>query len=201
MKRLDVVEGLSSILASHNKINASDLSGLIHSFKNQDDISFEDFLLEEAIVDRDELLQALSEYYQVPQCDPTGLFFDHYMMRLFPKDALLEHIMIPYEREGDTLWVIASEPDNPHLRVVLHRYITHNFSFMVALPEDIIDAIEEYYDQSDTYQPNHIANALMERSAIDVHPSNIYDEDHACQEDPNTIPCIVEKTDDDYERY
>jgi hypothetical protein len=190
MKRLEPIDGLSEILARNHHITPEDAFELRKNFSNRDDITFEDFLLEEGVVEKDELLEALSQYYGVPQNDVTGVFFDHYLMTLMPKDVLLEHLMIPYEREGDNLWVVAAEPDDPHLLVVLGNYLSHNINFMVGLPQDIRDAIREYADESDTYQPNDIANQQMERSAQEVHTPDQEDE---------RIPLIVEETVDDYE--
>jgi hypothetical protein len=190
MKRLDPIDGVSAILERHHAINSTDMKALRSSFNHRDGISFEDFLLEEGIVEKSELLQALSEYYQVPQCDVVGVFFDHYLLHLVPKDVLLVHYMIPYQREGDNLWVVVAQPDDPHLAVVLGKYLSHNILFMVGLAQDIRDAIEEYYDESDTYQPNDIANQLMERSAQEVHTPD---------QDDDRIPLIVEETIDDYE--
>lgn len=202
MKRLDPIEGISAILARHHLIEPNDLASLRSSFEHRDDITFEDFLVEEGIVDRGDLLQALSEYYGVPQLDVVGEFFDHYLIRLVPKDVLLRHLFIPYLRENDNLWVVAAEPDDPHLPVVLGQYLSHNFNFMVALPQDIRDAIEEFYDRSDTYQPYDIANQQMERSAIDVHePDQIKQDNVRHPELIDDIPLEVQDTVDDYESH
>ncbi len=190
MRRLEPVDGISNILVRHNLISNIDLIALHKAFRQRDDISFEDFLIEEGVVDKSDLLQALSEYYKVPQCDVVGMFIDHFLVKLVPKDVLLEHLMIPYQREGDELWVAAEKPDDPHLPVVLGKYLSHNFNFTVGLGQDIRDAIREYYDESVTYQPNDISNQQMERSAQDVHEPAQLDE---------RIPLIVEETVDDYE--
>lgn len=203
MKRLDHVDGICAVLARHHSIPLEELSACRHTFQNRDDIMFEDFLLEEGIVDKTELLQALEDYYKVPALDVVGVFFDHYLINLVPEDVLLEHLMIPYMRENDNLWVVAAEPDDPHLPVVLGRYLYHNFNFMVGLPQDIRDAIREYHDRSNTYQPNHIANQLMERSQRDIHTPEQYEQEPQEQERKglidNKIPLSWQDTIDDYE--
>lgn len=201
MVKLDPIEGISSILARHKLIKLEDLAALRSAFDHQEDIEFEDFLLEEGIVDKSELLQALSEYYGVAPFDVVGEFFDHHLMHLVPKDVLLEHLMIPHSREAgkDVLWVVAAEPTNPHLPVVLAKYLSHNFNFMVGLPQDIRDAIREYYDKSDTYQPYDIANQQMERSAQDPHEPDQLEQDVPHHERIEDIPLIIEETIDDYE--
>ncbi len=206
MKKLDPIEGIASVLARHQLIGLDDLASLRSSFQQRDDIAFEDFLIEEGIVDKNDLLQALEEYYRVPSLDAVGEFFDHYLVRLVPKDVLLRHLIIPYMRENDNLWVLAAEPDNPHLPVVLGNYLSHNFNFMVGLPQDIRDAIREYYDESITYQPYDIANQLMERSAQEVHTPDQLEQDLTPLRDVpshreliDEIPLIIEETVDDYE--
>ena len=186
------IEGLSAILAKRKLITPEDMVALHHLFKNRDDARFEEFLLQESIVDREDLLKALSEYHKVPYFDTTGASFNHQFLRLIPKDIMLRHLMIPWKRDegSDTLSVVAVDPSDPHILVVLGKYVTHKIEFMVGLPQDIRDAIREFYDESITYQPNSIANQRMERSQQSVHTKE--------QLDPS-IPMIVEKTIDDYE--
>ena len=202
MKRLEPIDGISTALLQHHLIQPEDVVALRHSFSQRDDIAFEDFLLEEGIVEKTDLLEALSQYYKVPQLDVVGEFFDHYLVRLVPKDVLLTHLMIPYMRENDNLWVVAAEPNDPHLPVVLGKYLSHNFNFMVGLPQDIRDAVQEYYDESNTYQPNDIANQLMERSAIDVfEPDQIEQITQHPGEMDERVPLDVQETIDDYESH
>lgn len=197
MKHHEFIEGISNILARKKLINSSDIKSLNKSFDNRDDITFEDFLVEEALVTKDDLLLALSEYYQLPAMDVVGEFFSHRLLRLFPKEVLLEHFVVPHRREGDVLYVVAAEPKDPHLREVLGRYITHDISFMVGLAQDIKDTIREFYDESITYQPNHLESALMERSEQEVHP---IDEIRVEGHPDERIPFVNQETDDDYEK-
>lgn len=186
------IEGLSAILTEKKLITPEDMITLHHAFKNRNDVTFEEFLLEESVVDREDLLLALSEYHKVPFFDTTGASFNHQFLRLIPKDVMLKHLMIPWKRDkgSDTLSVVAADPSDPHILVVLGKYVTHEIAFMVGLPQAIRDAIREFYDESITYQPNSIANQRMERSQQSVHTKE--------QLDPS-IPMIVEETIDDYE--
>ena len=193
MNRNGFVEGLSVLLTHRKLIQPTDMVRLHIDFAQQDGVAFEDFLLEQGIVEREELLEALSQYYGVPQLDVVGTFFDHQFLRLLPLEVMLEHLVIPYLREegSDTLWVIAADPSDPHILELLGLYVTHDIAFMVGLPQDIRDALREYYDESDTYQPNSIENQLMERSSGSV---------FTAQELDGRIPNILDATIDDYER-
>lgn len=199
------VEGISLILSRHKLVPVDELQALIHTYKTGDDIAFEDFLIEQDLVTKDDLLQAMSEYYRVPAIDVVGEFFDHYLLSLFPKNLLTQLVFIPYTREADVLTIIAAEPDHPDLASTISKFITHDLAFMVGLSKDIIETIDEFYDESITYQPNHIANAQMERSAGSVHPMDLSGDTALEDMEPclldESIPCIVEKTDDDYETF
>lgn len=198
--RNHVIEELSRILARKKILNTNEAKNLADGFKNQDDIFFEDFLLEEEIVSKPELLQALSQYYHIPALDVVGEFFDHHFLTLVPKNVMTDNLFIPYQREADTdtLWVVAAHPNDPNLRVLIGKYISHHIEFMVGIPQDIIDAIEEFYDRSSTYQPNSIASQYMERSSGEVHPT---DQEIYTEKNHDRIPLINEETDDDYESY
>lgn len=196
--KLDIVDGLSLILVNKKLINPKDLESIHKEFKHQDDLSFEDFLLDQAIVTKEDLLQALSEYYQVPSIDVTAEFFEYHNIRLVPKDVMIRHYFIPLYRINDELTVVAANPNDPHLRVLIGRYFNHQINFMVGLAQDIINAIMQYYEKPITYQPNDIENQQMERSQIDVNPIS---EDRLRQENKTSdIPEQWEQTVDDYEK-
>jgi hypothetical protein len=188
----DFFEGISAILTNRRYITPEDMINLEREFHTLSDRAFEDFLLESGMVEREDLLEALSQYYGVPQLDVTGAFFDHQFLRLIPINIMLRHLVIPYHRDegSDFLWVIAADPNDQHLLYVLGKYVTHNINFMVGLPQDIRDAIREFYDQSISYQPESIANQLMERSQGEI---------YSPEEIDGRIPLIFEQTIDDYE--
>lgn len=199
MRHRQAIEEISAILVRRHRIPFTEIQELRKTFNSQEELSFEEFILDQGIISKSDLLQALGEYYRVTAIDVIGEFFDHYLVTLFPKDILLLHYFIPYSREGDLLTVIAADPSDPHLAVVIGQYISHNINFMVGMANDIHEAIEEFYDRSDTYQPNDISNEKMERSAVEVNP---LDQVHHPYGDYNKrIPLVIEETNDDYESH
>ena len=199
------IEGISLILVQRKLVAITELQALMKAYETSDDIAFEDFLLDQALVSKSDLLQAMSEYYRVPALDVIGEFFDHYLLSLFPQNILLRYAFIPYQREADVLTVVAAEPDNPDLPIIIGEFITHDTVFMVGIYRDIIEVINEFYDTSITYQPNHIANANMERSAQEVYLFDITGDEALADQQPcledDTIPCIIERNDDTYESH
>src|SRR5205807_1369838 len=107
--------GLLTILVRLQVISAEDAIAIEKAYHDSDVDQFDDFLLEEDIVDEEHLLLALSEYYQVPSFDVVGYFFERHYVRMFPKDMLLRHEIIPLEVDENMMIVVASKPDDPEL--------------------------------------------------------------------------------------
>lgn len=139
---------LCAILVKHKVINEAEGRSMQRAFKNADRDNFDQFLLEESLVEEAPLLIALSEYYQVPAVDVTGYFFDTELLRNFPKDFLLRNGIVPLEMEDDVLIVVASNPDNPDLVSGLGAYTSEDIQFRVGLARDISDAVKEFYEKS-----------------------------------------------------
>ena len=131
-------------------INEAEGRALQRSFKSSEKENFDDFLLEEGLIEEAPLLRALSEHYQVPPVDVTGYFFDTALLRNFPKDVLLRNRIIPLEMEDDFLTMVASDPDIPDLLSIMGAYTSEDIQFRVGLGRDITDSISEFYDKSPT---------------------------------------------------
>jgi hypothetical protein len=145
----DFVQELTSILIKHKAITQQESEDLVHDFKVSPKSRFDYFLLEEGLVEKDDLLRALSEYYGVPYFDVEGFFFNHDLLNFFPLDFLERKIFIPIELEGNIITVVASDPDDDELRQEIGEYVPQVVEFRVGLRRDIINAIREFYDKSE----------------------------------------------------
>lgn len=144
------VEGLCRILAKQGAITESEAKSLKKAFYDRSQDTFDDFLIQEGLLTRPVLLNALSDYYSVPSFDVEGYFFEHHLLREFPREFLVRNKIIPLERDENTLIVIASDPNNEDLLPEIGRIASYDIQFMVGIGQDIIDAIEEFYDTSVT---------------------------------------------------
>lgn len=149
-KRETFAQQLCDILVKQNVIDEAEGRALQRSFKNSEKENFDDFLLEEGLIEEAQLLRALGQYYQVPPVDVTGYFFDTQLLRNFPKDFLLRNRIIPIEMDDDIMVVVASDPDNTDLLPAMGAYTSEDIQFRVGLGRDISDAIKEFYDKSPT---------------------------------------------------
>ncbi len=143
-------ERLIDILVKRSVIPKGDESAIKKAFKESEQEIFDEFLLEEGLVDKDDLLAALSEYYQVPSFDVVGYFFDTFLLQQFPKDVLLRCEMIPLEVDENILIMIAAEPNAPDLLNVIGSNVSYDVRFYVGIALDITDAVKEFYEPSDT---------------------------------------------------
>ena len=143
------VEAICSILEKNDVIAEREAVDLNRLFKESLYDDFEDFLLQEGLVQKDDLLKALSVHYKVPPFDVMGHFFDHYLVVRFPKDFLLRNEIIPLQELNENmLVVVAANPDDESLLPEIGRFDSSDIQFMVGIGEDITEAIEEFYDQS-----------------------------------------------------
>ncbi len=139
---------ICEVLVRNKVITEQEAIDLQKDFQGRSKETFDEFLINEGFVTRDEILVALSEYYQVPAFNVVGYLFDHQLLVQFPQDFLLRHGALPLERDENILAIIVSNPNNPDLLPELSEYVADDIRFLVGLREDIIDAVMEFYEDS-----------------------------------------------------
>lgn len=155
-KKASFAKELTHILLKNKVISDKEAFKLQQLFKDSEKEYFDDFLLEESLVDKEDLLQALSQMYKVPAVDVAGYFFQTFLLHKFPKDILHRYAFIPMEVDEDIMTIVASEPDDPQLLSVMSDYVSYDIVFRVGIRIDITDAITEYYDRAITEVPQDI---------------------------------------------
>ncbi len=155
-KRHSFAKNLIKILVRRGFIDEHKAQDILSAFKDTTKDYFDDFLLEEGIIEEEHLLQALGDLYRVPAIDVTGIFFQPFVLHKFPKDVLHRYACIPMDTDGEIMTVIASEPDDPRLLPILGGYVSYDIVFRVGLRRHITDAISEFYDRSITELPESL---------------------------------------------
>jgi hypothetical protein len=141
------------LLVALNFIAAEDAIKLLAAYKESEVDQLDEFLLSEGIIEREQLLEALSQYYQVPSFDVIGYFFETHLLHMFPKDILLRNEMIPLEVDENMMIVVAADPADQDLLFKIGENVSYDIRFYVGVALDILDAVEEYYDKADTEDP------------------------------------------------
>lgn len=142
------VDRLIEVLQEREVLTDRDATALKEDFKRHEAPYFEDFLLEEEIVEKEDLLAALQEMYGVPAVDVVGEVFDHNLVTMFPKDVLLRNCTLPYRRDENVLFVITNDPEDDEREVTLREYVSYDIEFFVGIPSHIDLTIKEFYQDS-----------------------------------------------------
>ena len=147
-KKKAFVRELTKLLQNKNLVSIEDSFELQNDFSRKSKETYDNFLLSEGIVQKDDLLEVLSEYYKVPYFDTTGYFFKQVLLHQFPKSFLLQNAIIPVEHDGDILIVVASDPRDEELLSKMGQYVSYEIRFRVGLYRDITRAVREFYEGS-----------------------------------------------------
>ena len=160
------VEQFTDILAEQGAISHDENKALEKIFKESGKSNFVDFLLEEGMADKDEILKALATYYRVASFDAVGYFFEHQLLHMFPKDFLLRNGIIPIESDDNILLVLANNPNDSELLPKIGQHVSYDIRFRVGILQDIIDAVQEFYDKApteDTYDQSLFEEHELEK--------------------------------------
>src|SRR3990167_8482809 len=142
------VSCLVDIFLQEGLVSASEAKIMKEEFEGRSKEAFDIFLLSEGLISKPNLLKSLSKLYDVPYFDVVGYFFDHEILKSFPKDFLLTNSIIPVQLDANVIIVVASEPDDENLRLKINEFCGYFVEFRVGLKRDIQSAIREYYDSS-----------------------------------------------------
>ncbi|HXW86458.1 MAG TPA: hypothetical protein VEK38_03910 [Candidatus Bathyarchaeia archaeon] len=186
------IEGLSKILVQRAILSQKEVDALASAFERSDGDAFDDFLVQEGLVDEHALLEALGQYYQVPYFEVIGHFFDTHLLQKFPKEFLLQEGIIPLEVDENILMMVASSPDDSALLEKIGEYVSYDIQFMVGLRTDIEDAIKEFYEKSITEGMEDDIYATPEMSRAEERKEF----EHELDEDE---PLIIYEPSDDFE--
>jgi hypothetical protein len=179
-------------LARRQVITEQMARDLEHQFNDAEQERFDDFLLQEGVISKEDLLQALSQVYQVPSTDVEGYFFQTHLLQMFPENFLIMNGIIPMERDENILVVVASDPTNPELLPRIGEHVSYDIEFFVGIYTDIKDAIEEYYDRALTEDFDHEGEPMHE----DMVRLEDLDDLPVAQEDRDQSAFLKDKIDD-----
>ncbi len=148
------VEAITDILVELNKIKPKEAENLKKAFKDSEKQYYDEFLMEEGLVDEEDILRALEMYYKVTAVDVTGLFFKRSLLHQFPKDILLRCAMIPREVDQNILIMVVNDPFDTALLSIIGDYVSYDVQFQVGIRRQISDAVKAFYDKAPTETPD-----------------------------------------------
>lgn len=147
MTKTHFVSRIAQALVKLKVMSALEAESFEKEFSGRSKARVDDFLLDEGIVDRENLLKAIQAVYNIPSYDVRGHFFNHQILMLFPQDFLVNKAVIPLDIEEDILTIVVSNPEDDETMEMIGNYVPYSVNVLVGIRRDIIDAIEEYYDE------------------------------------------------------
>lgn len=147
MTKTHFVSRISQAFVKLKVMSAVEAESFEKEFSERSKGRVDEFLLDEGIVDRENLLKALQSVYNIPSYDVRGHFFNHQILMLFPRDFLVNKAVIPLDIENDILTIVVGNPEDDETLGMIGDYVPYSVNVLVGIRRDIIDAIEEYYDE------------------------------------------------------
>jgi hypothetical protein len=167
-KKLSIAQDLCAILNKLGIFNEKETQVMQKSFADSSHENFEEFLLDEGLVEESDLLKALSIHFKVPSFDVRGFFFDTLLVRHYEKDVLLRNGVIPLELDSDDMIImIASDPEADGLGATLEQEANYPVEYFVGLKRDIHIAINQYYDFSPVTDSDFDDMSMDEEERLD----------------------------------
>lgn len=146
-KKNQFVYKLADAFVKLKVFSEQEADSLVKEFQGRAKGRIDDFLIDEGIVDRETLLKALQNVYGIPPFDVRGYFFNHQLLLFLPKDFLMNKGIIPLDVDDEIMTIVMSNPEDEETLDTLARYVSYNVTVFVGIRRDILDAIEEYYDE------------------------------------------------------
>ncbi|MBR4489682.1 type II secretion system protein GspE, partial [bacterium] len=109
--------------------------------------SIKDILFKENRLDENQLVDILSEQYNVPKIDLSELEIQPEVIALLNEQIVTRYNVIPISRIGNTLTVAMADPSNMNAQDDIKFLTDYNVEVVIASSSDIEAAITKYYGE------------------------------------------------------
>ncbi|PLY03559.1 MAG: type IV-A pilus assembly ATPase PilB [Desulfuromonas sp.] len=142
---------LGELLVRNNLISDTDLAKALEDQKmNGGRLGAS--LVKLGFVNEDELSAFLSKQYGVPSINLNEFDVDQAVISLIPAEVAQKYMIVPINRAGSTLIVAMSDPSNIFAIDDIKFMTGYNVEVVVAPEQSIKEAIDQYYDQSASFE-------------------------------------------------
>ena len=138
---------LTGMLIKRGIISLPELKNL-EELSNESGESIRDILFKDDRLDEAQLVDILSEQYNVPKIDLSELEIDKDVIDILSDQIVDRYKVVPISRIGNTLTVAMSDPSNMNAQDDIKFLTDYNVEVVVAATSDIEAAIEKYYGSS-----------------------------------------------------
>ncbi|WP_226677434.1 GspE/PulE family protein [Mesobacillus jeotgali] len=121
-----------------------------------------DALLQQGLITEQQLIEVLEFQLGIPHISLYRYPFDTKLLTLIPKDLAKRNLVIPLKKEGDKLFVAMADPMDFITVDDLRLSTGFHVETAIATKDDILRAINKYYDSNEGFEDLLELNAPME---------------------------------------
>ena len=113
-------------------------------------VKLQDALIKSNYASPNEVMEALAEFHGLQFVDLTNAEIPKSVIELMPESVAREHVVMPYELDGQNLKIITWDPTNYETVQKLQFILNKDIIPVLAVQEQIQEAINKNYGQSET---------------------------------------------------
>lgn len=121
-----------------------------------------DALLERGYITEQQLIEVLEFQLGIPHISLYRYPFDTTLFTLIPKETALKNLIIPLKKEGDKLFVAMADPMDFFVIDDLRLSTGFQIETAIATKDDILRAINKYYDLNEGFEELFVETADRE---------------------------------------
>lgn len=142
------INSFSPLLVKHGFLKHEDVEQIHKAFASQPAQTYQEFLLNEQFLTKEQLLALLSEYYGIAAVDVSTELFDPRIVKMFHHDFLQKYNALPYKRDDQVLLVVTGDPSQEDLYEVFGDNVSYDLEFFVGIPHHIDLVCSDIFDQT-----------------------------------------------------
>jgi type IV pilus assembly protein PilB len=127
-----------------------------------------DALLQQGLITEQQLIEVLEFQLGIPHISLYRYPFDTKLFTLVPKELAKRKLVIPLKKEGDKLFVAMADPMDFFTVDDLRLSTGFQVETAIATKDDILRAINKYYDSNEGFEEFMELNAPVERIKEEV---------------------------------
>ncbi|MBT2684573.1 ATPase, T2SS/T4P/T4SS family [Bacillus sp. ISL-37] len=151
---------LGDLLVDTELITAEQLQEALNN--KADSQKLGDALLQQGLITEQQLIEVLEFQLGIPHISLYRYPFDTKLLTLVPKDLAKRNLVIPLKKEGDKLFVAMADPMDFITVDDLRLSTGFHVETAIATKDDILRAINKYYDSNEGFEDLLELNAPME---------------------------------------
>jgi type IV pilus assembly protein PilB len=121
-------------------------------------VKLQDALIKSNYASPAEVMDALAEFHGMPFVDLSNVEIPKAVIELMPESVAREHVVLPFELEGQVLKVITADPTNYETLQKLQFILNKDIQPVLAVQEQIQEGINKNYGQSETESMDSMIN-------------------------------------------